>query len=311
MTAEPSAPPRPEQTDADFWLRTYRRFAGPLWFFAWSLLAGIILWLILDVEWHTVREFLFNDRILKGLRVTLFLTLWSMLLGVILGLLFGVMRVAHSSIVNGLANLYIWVIRGTPVLLQLFIVYFGLRDYIQPSWLGDTPFGNIPLLRDFNDVGFRAAVIALGVNEGAYMAEIVRAGIISVDTGQMEAARSLGMTNLQGMRRIVLPQAVRVIVPPTGNELIALTKNTSLVFTIGVFELFAFARQIYGRNFDIFELLLVAAFWYLVVTTVLSIGQAMLEARLASTREEAETRPLWRRALDVLNRPRLDGVGRD
>ena len=290
-------------------LGTYRRLAGPLWFVAWALLAALFLWLVLDVEWGTVGDYLFDDRILEGVWVTIKLTAWSMLLGLILGLVFGVMRVVQSSAANGLATLYVWLIRGTPVLLQLFVVYFGLRDYIEPSWLGEEPFGSTPLLQDFNNVAFRAAVIALGVNEGAYMAEIVRAGIISVDPGQMDAARSVGMTNLQGMRRIVLPQAFRVIVPPTGNELIALTKNTSLVFTISLFELFAFTRQIYARNFDIFELLLVAAFWYLMITTVLSIGQAMLEARLARTTVSDE--PLWKRAWRIVNRPRLADVPRD
>ncbi|HEX5940078.1 MAG TPA: ABC transporter permease subunit, partial [Dehalococcoidia bacterium] len=122
---------------------------------------------------------------------------------------------------------------------------------------------------------------------------------ISIDPGQMEAARSLGMTNLQGMRRIVLPQAIRIIVPPTGNELIALVKNTSLVFTISVFELFAESRRIYGRNFEIFELLIVAAFWYLIATTVFSILQAYLEARLRPERSRERQEPLWRRVITI------------
>jgi polar amino acid transport system permease protein len=308
---------RPAEHGADIGAvaATYRRVAGPLWVGIWAGLAGLFLWRVLDVEWDVVGDFLFDDRIIKGFLVTLHLTFWSMLFGVILGLIFGVMRVVKSPPANGLATLYVWLIRGTPVILQLFLFYFALREYVAPEALGlgnrDEPFAGIPLLSAFNDVGFRAAVVALAINEGAYMAEIVRAGIISVDPGQMDAARSLGMTNLQGMRRIVVPQAVRVIVPPTGNELIALVKNTSLVFTISVFELFAESRRIYGRNFDIFELLIVAAFWYLIATTVFSVLQAYLEARLRTDGASARGVPLWKRVAEIATRPRQAPAGHE
>ena len=312
---ETTAKPVEHGADVAPVLALYRRVAGPLWVGIWAGLAGVFLWQVLDVEWDVVGDFLFDDRIIQGFLVTLHLTFWSMLFGVILGLIFGVMRVVKSAPANGLATLYVWLIRGTPVILQLFLFYFALREYIAPESLGlgnrDEPFAGIPLLQAFDDVGFRAAVVALAINEGAYMTEIVRAGIISVDRGQMEAARSLGMTNLQGMRRIVIPQAVRVIVPPTGNELIALVKNTSLVFTISVFELFAESRRIYGRNFDIFELLIVAAFWYLIATTVFSLVQAYLEARLRTEGSRARGIPLWRRVADIATRPRQGPAGHD
>jgi polar amino acid transport system permease protein len=289
MTAGEAATPVEHGSGVGALLGFYRRFAGPIWFVAWSLAVGIFLWFVIDVEWEVVGDYLFDDRIMDGVVVTIKLTLCAMVFGVLLGVVFGVMRVSQSALASGAAALYVWMIRGTPLLLQILIVFFGLREFLAPESLGfargDTPFGSISLLEDFNDYRFRAAVIALAVNEGAFMAEIVRAGIISVDPGQAEAARSLGMTNLQATRRIILPQAFRVMVPPTGNEFIAMAKNSSLVSVIGVFELLKWTQSIYADNFLVLELLLVAAFWYLVITTALSIGQAWLENRLTVGRE--------------------------
>jgi polar amino acid transport system permease protein len=292
--------------DIGLLLGAYRRFAKPIWFIAWTLSAGVFLWFVLDVEWEVVGDFLFDYRVMDGVELTIKLTLWSMLFGVLLGIVFGVMRVSQSAMAAGAAGLYIWLIRGTPLLLQVLVVFFGLREYIAPESLGlgrtDAPFGSIPLLEDFNDIRFRAAVIALSINEGAYMAEIVRAGIISVDPGQMDAARSLGMTNLTATRRIILPQAFRVMVPPTGNEFIALAKNSSLVSVIGVFELLKWSQSLYADNFQVMELLLVAAFWYLVLTTILSLGQAWLEAYLSPERQRGA--PFWQRVGQIFTNPR-------
>jgi polar amino acid transport system permease protein len=293
-------------TDIGLVLRVYRRFAKPIWFVAWTIITGVFLWFVLDVEWDVVGDFLFDYRVMDGVEVTIKLTLWSMFFGVVLGILFGVMRVSQSAMASGAAGLYVWLIRGTPLLLQILVVFFGLREYIAPESLGfgrtDAPFGSIPLLEDFNDIRFRAAVIALSVNEGAYMAEIVRAGIISVDPGQMDAARSLGMTNLTATRRIILPQAFRVMVPPTGNEFIALAKNSSLVSVIGVFELLKWSQSLYADNFQVMELLLVAAFWYLVLTTILSLGQAWLEAYLSPERQRGVS--YWQRVGQIFTNPR-------
>src|SRR3990170_7397548 len=176
-----------------------------------------------DVD--TVGDFLFDPIILRALRETLYIAILAMLLGIVLGIVLAVMRVSRNPLVSGLASAYVWFWRATPVVLQLLLMYFGLRQIIEQD-----------IFRD-NWTRWRAAVITFGLNEAAYMAEIVRAGILSVESGQMDAAKSLGMTNLQAMRRVILPQALRVIVPPTGNEFIAMLKNTSVAFAIGVVEL--------------------------------------------------------------------------
>ncbi|MCH8813876.1 MAG: amino acid ABC transporter permease, partial [Chloroflexi bacterium] len=176
---------------------------------------------------------------------------------------------------------------GTPVILQLLMFFFGLKQVIDED-----------IFRD-NRTRFRAAVIIFGLNEAAYMAEIARAGILSVESGQTDAAKSLGMTNLQAMRRIILPQAVRIMIPPTGNEFIALLKNTSVLFAIGIVELTNAARIQAARNFKIMELYSVAAFWYLMVVTVFSIAQAELE-RMLAVGERAQPETLLSRVISVM-----------
>ncbi len=235
----------------------------------------------------TVREFLFHPIILRGLRETLYIAMAAMVLGIALGIVLGVMRVSRNPIASGFAGLYVWFWRATPVILQLLIMYFGLRQVIDDD-----------LFRD-NWTRFRVAVITFGLNEAAYMAEIVRSGIQSVESGQMDAAKSLGMTNLQAIRRIVLPQAFRVMVPPTGNEFIAMLKNTSVAFAIGVVELTNAAKIQSARSYKVMELYTVAAFWYLVVVSAFSVLQAELERLLAAgERDQPET--LFSRAMAVL-----------
>jgi polar amino acid transport system permease protein len=175
---------------------------------------------------------------------------------------------------------YVWLFRGTPVLVQ--ILFWSFISALYPRISFGVPFGGPELLHGSANAvitPFVAAILALGLNEGAYMAEIVRAGIISVDEGQTEAAHALGMTRLQTMRRIVLPQAMRVIIPPTGNETISMLKTTSLVSVIAYSELLYSAQLIYSVNYRQIPLLLVASAWYLIMTTVLSIGQYYIERR--------------------------------
>src|SRR3990172_8038629 len=225
-----------------------------------------------DVD--TVGDFLFHPIILRAMRETLYIALRGMVLGIALGIVLAVMRASRNPIASALAGIYVWFWRATPVVLQLLIMYFGLRQLIEDD-----------LFRD-NWTRWRAAVITFGLNEAAYMAEIARGGILSVESGQMDAAKSLGMTNLQAMRRIILPQAFRVMIPPTGNEFIAMLKNTSVAFAIGVVELLNAAKIQAARNFKPMELYTVAAFWYLVVVTAFSLLQAEMEARLAITERE-------------------------
>ena len=231
----------------------------------------------LHFEWGVVGEYLFDHRILDGLLVTIELTVIAMAIGVILGVVLAIMRLSPNPLLSRASWLYIFFFRGTPVLVQL-IFWYNISALYPKIGLG-VPFGPTLVHPDANTLitAFRAAVLGLGLNEAAYMAEIVRAGIISVDPGQNDAAQSLGMTRVQTLRRIVLPQAMRVIIPPTGNETISMLKTTSLASVITVSELLFAAQNIYSQNFKIIPLLIVASIWYLVCTSVLYVGQHYLE----------------------------------
>jgi polar amino acid transport system permease protein len=228
-------------------------------------------------DWAIVGQYFLSSRILHGLLVTLELTALSMVIGILLGALLAVMRLSPNPLVSGASWIYIWLFRGTPVLVQI-LFWFNIAA-VYPRFSVGIPFG--PQFVHFTAAAaitpFVAGVLALGLNEGAYMAEIVRAGIISVEEGQTDAAQSLGMTRLLTMRRIVLPQAMRVIIPPTGNETISMLKTSSLVSVIAVTELLYSAQLIYAVNYRTIPLLVVVSIWYLIVTTVLSIGQHYVE----------------------------------
>ena len=229
--------------------------------------------------WDVVGDYFFSSRVLDGLVLTLELTVISMAIGIVLGILLAVMRLSPNPMVSSASWMYIWFFRGTPVLVQ--IIFWANISALYPRLSLGIPFG--PEFADLNAntliTPFVAGLLALGLNEAAYMAEIVRAGLISVDEGQTEAAQSLGMTRMQTMRRIVLPQAMRVIIPPTGNETISMLKTTSLVSVIATTDLLYSVQLIYAVNFQTIPLLIVASIWYLIVTTVLSIGQYYLERR--------------------------------
>jgi polar amino acid transport system permease protein len=245
-------------------------------------------------EWGVVGEYLFDERILHGLRVTIELTAIAMGIGIVLGVLLAVMRLSPNWMVSSASSFYIWFFRGTPVLVQL-LFWYNIAALYPRIGLG-IPFGPSLVHADANTLitPFAAAILGLGLNEGAYMAEIVRAGIISVDPGQSDAAQSLGMTRLQTMRRIVLPQAMRVIIPPTGNETISMLKTTSLVSVIAVGDLLYGAQIIYSVNFKTIPLLIVASIWYLVCTSVLYVGQYYLERYYGRGERERQATPLQR-----------------
>lgn len=253
---------------------------------------SVLLAIRFDLD--TVGDFLFDPIILRALWETMKITVAAMVIGIILGILLAVMRESKSPFASAPAGIFVWFWRATPVVLQLLLMYFGLRGLIEDD-----------LFRD-NWTRFRAAVITFGLNEAAYMAEIVRGGIRSVESGQMDAAKSLGMTNMQALRRIILPQALRVVVPPTGNEFVALLKNTSVAFAIGVVELLNAAKIQAAANFRHMELYTVAAFWYLVVVTIFSAMQAELERLFAaSERDQPET--FFSRLIRVAGGGRGDG----
>jgi polar amino acid transport system permease protein len=245
-----------------------------------------------NLEWSTVRSYLFSDIILRGVWMTIKLTVLSMAIGIIIGTVVAVMRLSPNPVVSGVSWLYVWFFRGTPLLVQI-LFWFVFSTFIRSLSIG-VPFGPSYWSQDTNSLIslFTAALLALSLNEGAYMSEIVRAGILSVDEGQTEAAHALGMTRLQTMRRIVLPQAMRVIVPPTGNEVIGMLKTTSLVSVLAVHELLFSAQIIYAKNFETIPLLIVASIWYIAVTTVLGVGQYYLERRYARGNRNLPPTPL-------------------
>jgi polar amino acid transport system permease protein len=266
-------------------------------------------------EWSVVGDFLFTSRILDGLKVTIELTVLAMAIGVVLGIVLALMRMSQSALLSGTSWVYIWLLRGTPVLVQILL--WNNIAALYPSVGLGIPFGPSFVHLDANTVitPFVAAMLALGLNEGAYMSEIVRAGIISVDEGQIDASKALGMTRLQMMRRVVLPQAMRVIIPPTGNETISMLKTTSLVAFVALTDLLYSAQLIYATNYKTIPLLIVASIWYLLVTSILSIGQYYIERHYGrgSARETAPTLLQRLRAglvprhaeVEVPERPRL------
>jgi polar amino acid transport system permease protein len=272
-------------------------------------------------EWDVVGDYLFSGRILHGLLVTLELTALSMAIGIALGVLLAVMRLSQNALLSSVSWVYIWLLRGTPVLVQ--ILFWNFISAVYPSIDLGIPFGPSFVHLDANTIitPFVAGTLALGLNEGAYMSEIVRAGIISVEEGQTDAAQALGMTRLQTMRHIVLPQAMRVIIPPTGNETISMLKTTSLVAFIGLADLLYSAQLIYAQNYKTIPLLIAASIWYLAVTSVLSIGQYYIERYFGrgTAREQAPTliqrlrAGLWPRHAEVEpppERPTLPGEHR-
>jgi len=215
-----------------------------------------------------------DSQILSGLGLTLGISVTAQVVGVVLGVFGALGRMSRVTPIRWLSNFYVWFFRGTPLLVQITFIYFGLGVAGIWAWDRHPLFGVI-------SGGIQAGVVALGLNEGAYMTEIVRAGILSIDPGQMEAAKSLGMPYGLAMRRVVLPQAARVIVPPLGNEFNNMLKTTSLLVIISVPELYVIFSRKNGTLFAPFELFLAAAVWYLMLTTIWSIFQAWIERRLA------------------------------
>ena len=260
-------------------------------------------------QWGIIRHYLFDDRILRGVVVTIELTVAAMAIGIALGVVLAVMRLSPNPIIASVSWGYIWFVRDVPVLVQILLLYNIAALY--PRFSLGIPFG--PTFVHFTSSAlitpFVAGMLALGLNEGAYMAEIVRAGIVSVSEGQTQAAQSLGMTRLLTMRRIVLPQAMRVIIPPTGNETISMLKTTSLVSVIALSppELLYASQLIYSVNYRVIQLLLVACIWYLVLTTIATIGQYYVERHYArgASRELPDT-PLQRLRANLLSIRRED-----
>jgi polar amino acid transport system permease protein len=231
---------------------------------------AVSLWRNPHIDHAAIARFQFAPAILQGLRMTVVLALLAAVIGATGGVLLAVMRLSRSPVLRIAAGAYTWLLRGTPLLVQILIWgnFALLFDHLGPF--------------DTNKVltPFVASVIALGLNEAAYMAEVVRGGVLAVDRGQADASLALGMSSALAMRRIILPQALRVIIPPAGNQFISLLKATSLVSVIAGGDLLTAAENISSANLKTIELMLVATFWYLVITTVTSLGQYAMERRL-------------------------------
>lgn len=228
-------------------------------------------------HWDVIGLYFRDVSIANGIQITLFLTVVCMLLGIALGIVIAMMRLSVNPVVRAAAGFYVFVFRGTPVLVQLLLWYNLAALY------PDITFGIPGLHLDANQIvtPMMAAILGLGLNEAAYMSEIVRAGILSVDAGQSEAAGALGLNRMQTMMKVVLPQAMRVIIPPTSNEAIGMLKQTSLVSVLAVAELLYSTQIIYAKNFQVIPMLLVACLWYIIMTTVFTLGQGWLERRFS------------------------------
>jgi len=251
-----------------------------------------------NVGWSTIGQYLFKPLTLRGVLVTIEMTIIAMVIGIVGGTLVAVMRLSENPVLRTVAWIYIWLFRGVPLLVQ--IIFWGFLGALYPSLFVGIPFVGLVFAHGNTSAligAFTAAILALGLNEVAYASELVRAGIISVDKGQQEAALSLGMSGGLTMRLVVLPQAMRVVTPPMGNETITMLKMTSLVSVISGRDLLTVVQQVYSQNFKQIPLLIVASIWYLALTTVLTIGQHYLEKRFGRGFGQADTGSAERKAL--------------
>lgn len=297
---------RPQTTPAGVTLTILRWFARIV---VLVLIVDVVRILVTSktIEWDTVAHYLTFGQILSGVLTTLELTVAGMAIGIALGVVLALMRLSSSVVMKMAASGYLWLFRGTPLLVQILFLY-NLASFVPRVTIG-IPFGG-PTLGAWDTNSLitvtSAAILALGLNQAAYMCEIVRAGILSVDEGQLEASLALGMTRRRAMRRIILPQAMPVIIPPTGNNAIALLKDSSLVSVISMKELLYQAQLIYAAQFNTIPLLVVVCIWYLAMTTVSTIGQSYLERRFGrgSTRTSPPSfRQRFSRNLTSIFRP--------
>ena len=275
-TADTKSAPPSALTDISQLEHVPRRYWGR---YVWTVLIVIALLFVANafargkIEWAYVGRFLTAQSILTGLVNTVVMSILAMALGIALGVVTAVMRVSSNPVLSWVARGYVWLFRGTPVILQL-LLWFNLALVF--------PTLGIPGLFEARTVDlmtpFLAALLGLGINQGAYTSEVVRAGLLSVDVGQYEAAKSIGMPRMLALRRVILPQAMRVIVPPIGNEFVGMIKLTSLASVIQFAEILHSAQNIYYANARVIELLIVAGIWYIVVVTVLSLLQGRVEA---------------------------------
>jgi polar amino acid transport system permease protein len=275
--------------------RVHRR--GPLEYAAWALCVVVALGVARTLvtnenyQWDVVGQYFTAPTVLAGLRLTIVLTILAMFFGTLLGLLIAVMRASPVRPVRLLASGYVTFFRGTPVLVQL-IFWFNIAA-LYPNIAVGIPFTGVSQAVDVNTLmsATTAAIIGLSLNEAAYLAEIIRGGFASVDKGQVEAADSLGMSSWTKLRRVIIPQAMPTVVPATGNQVIGMFKETSLVSVLGVAELLQSTQLIYARTYQVIPLLIVACLWYLLMTLALSYPQSLIEKRYSLVRSRVSNEP--------------------
>lgn len=244
-----------------------------LWAFTLAVALGFAYIVAINPNfgWPVVAQYFFDPTVMQGLSVTLGLTVVAMIIGVALGLILAIARMSQDRLASSLAGLFIWFFRGTPLLVQL-VFWYNMSTLFPRISIGIASWNTNDLITPLT-----AAIVGLALNEAAYMAEIIRGGLLSVDKGQAETAQAFGMTKARALRRIIIPQAMKSIVPPTGNQLISMIKATSLVSVIAMADLLYSVQSIYNRTFEIIPLLLVAVLWYLLITSILNIGQSAIE----------------------------------
>lgn len=227
-----------------------------------------------SIQWTEIPRYMVHPSILSGVVLTLELTAAAMLFGIALGCVLAIMATSQNLVLKAIAAAFVWWFRGVPLIVQIFF-WFNIALFVP-----QVGFGNHTI--SINDLvtPSLAGFLALGLHEAANMSEIIRSGLLAVDRGQREAARALGLRPIQTLWTVVLPQAIRLIIPPTGNQAIGMLKASAIVSVIGMQDLLTQAQHIYARNFLVIELLFVASIWYLAITTVASIGQHYLEQRL-------------------------------
>lgn len=283
---------------AELRLRDVAHARRPINYGGWVLWALTLvitadfLWVIANnknFEWSVVAKWLTAESVMRGLSVTLGLTVVAMLIGVVIGLFLAIARLSDTKLLVALSSIYIWFFRGTPLLVQL-IFWYNLSTLFPVISIG-IPFGPELARWNTNDLitPLTAAIAGLALNEAAYMAEIIRGGLLSVDPGQVETTQAFGMTRARALRRIIIPQAMRSIIPPTGNQLISMIKATSLVSVIAMGDLLYSVQAVYNRTFEVIPLLMVAVLWYLFITSILNVGQTFVERYYARGEKGAST----------------------
>lgn len=283
MTVKSSDAPREDAAPADSRsdVGTIHPRLGPRLFTASSalvvvLVVGAAAYLVTtsgNLRFHVIGQYLFTPLMLKGVGTTLLITFVSLGASVVLGTILATMRMSKNLVLRAIASGYIWFFRGTPVIVQI-IFWFNVALFLPHIGFGGWSISTNELVTPMN-----AALLAMSLNVSAFMCEVIRGGLIAIDHGQTEAALSIGMRPSQALLRIVLPQAVRVILPPAGNLAIDLLKATSLVYVIGTKEILGTVQSISSQNFFVIELLIVACIWYLVLVTIASYFQGRLEKR--------------------------------